>query len=65
MTRFAVPDMSCGHCTAAIEKSIKSIDATAEVTCDLDTRQVQVDSVLDTDALSEAIRQAGYDATPA
>jgi len=65
MTRFAVPEMSCGHCTAAIEKSIKSIDSTAQVSCDLDDRQVSVDSVLDADALAEAIRQAGYEASPA
>ncbi|UXX85269.1 heavy-metal-associated domain-containing protein [Roseovarius pelagicus] len=61
MTRFDVPDMSCGHCTAAIEKAIKAIDPTATVTCDTGTRKVEVESVLNEHALSEAIRNAGYD----
>ena len=33
MRSFKVPDMSCGHCTATIEKAIKAIDPTASVTC--------------------------------
>jgi copper chaperone len=32
---FKVPDMSCGHCTAAIAKSVKSADPAAAVDCDL------------------------------
>ena len=61
MTRLSVPDMSCGHCTAAIEKAITAIDPTARVSCDLETRTVDVQSALSERALSEAIREAGYD----
>ncbi|WP_324751981.1 heavy-metal-associated domain-containing protein [Roseovarius sp. Pro17] len=60
MTRFDVPEMSCGHCTATIEKAIKAIDPTAKVTCDTGTRKVEVESILNERALSEAIRNAGY-----
>ncbi len=63
MTRFSVPDMSCGHCTAAIEKAIAAIDPAAKVSCDLDARTVDVDSSLNQQALSGAIREAGYEAT--
>ena len=63
MTRFDVPEMSCGHCTAAIEKAIKAIDPTAKVTCDTDARKVDVESILNPRALTEAIRSAGYDVT--
>jgi len=63
MTRLSVPDMTCGHCTAAIEKAIKAIDPTATVSCDLGTRSVDVQSPLSEQALSEAIRDAGYDVT--
>lgn len=61
MTRFDVPDMSCGHCTAAIEKSIKAIDPAAKVSCDLGNKSVEVDSFLSERAVSEAIRDAGYE----
>ncbi|QIE47737.1 heavy-metal-associated domain-containing protein (plasmid) [Pseudohalocynthiibacter aestuariivivens] len=61
MTRFDVPDMSCGHCTATIEKAIKAIDPAAKVVCNTGTRKVDVESILSEYALSEAIRNAGYD----
>ncbi|WP_340110564.1 heavy-metal-associated domain-containing protein [Pikeienuella sp. HZG-20] len=61
MIRFCVPEMVCGHCTAAIEKAIKSIDPTAKVACDLASSSVQVESFLSERALAEAIRSAGYD----
>jgi copper chaperone len=63
MNSFNVPEMSCGHCTAAIEKAIKAIDPTATVSCDLGTRTVAVESFLSDRAVSEAIRDAGYDVT--
>ena len=64
--KFNVPDMSCGHCTSTIEKAIKAIDPTATVSCDLGTRTVAVESFLSDRAVSEAIRNAGYDlAAPA
>lgn len=63
MNRFSVPDMSCGHCTAAIEKAIKAIDPTADVVCQLDTHTVAIKSALSNSALSDAIRGAGFEAT--
>lgn len=63
MTRFHVPDMSCGHCTAAIEKAIRAADPAAGVSCDLDARIVEVESTLSEAAVSDAIRDAGYEAT--
>ena len=65
MTRFAVPEMSCGHCTAAIEAAVKAADPDARVDCNLGTRNVDVESRLDAEALKTAIAEAGYDATAA
>jgi copper chaperone len=64
MTTFDVPDMSCGHCTAAITKAISALDPGAKVDCDLAARIVSVDSVLTGPALVKAIKSAGYDAVP-
>jgi copper chaperone len=61
MTKLNVPGMSCGHCTAAIEKAIMAIDPTAKVSCDIGAHAVDVESFLTERALTEAIRSAGYD----
>ena len=62
MTRFSVPDMSCGHCTAAIEKEIIGADQNAGVSCDLLSHGVTVQSSLGNDAILAAINKAGYEA---
>jgi copper chaperone len=61
MIRLNVPGMSCGHCTAGIEKAIKAIDPTAKVSCDLGTHNVEVESFVSERAISEAIGLAGYE----
>lgn len=64
MPRFSVPEMSCGHCTATIEKAVKSADPAALVNCDLQTRTVAVISAATVETLAAAMRQAGYEAEP-
>ena len=61
--KFHVPEMSCGHCTAAIQKGIKAKDPTAEVTTELETRHVLVKSKLGPADVRQAIKDAGYEAT--
>ena len=60
--KFHVPDMSCGHCTAAITKEITALDPQASVTADLETRTVEVVSTQTDGAVVQAIKAAGYDA---
>lgn len=60
---FSVPDMSCGHCRAAIEKAVKAADPAAKLEFDMGDRKVRVDSALGVSALSAAIKDAGYDST--
>ncbi|MFT7448640.1 MAG: copper chaperone [Glaciecola sp.] len=60
--KFQVPDMSCGHCTAAITKEIAALDPAAKVTPDLTSRTVDVDTAQKDDAIAQAIKTAGYDA---
>lgn len=64
MTRFSVPNMSCGHCKAKIEDAVLEADEGAMLDFDMEARQVDIDSALDTAALAEAIKTAGYEATP-
>ena len=60
--KFTVPDMSCGHCKAAIENAIS--EAGGRATIDLDTKSVTVEGI-DEARATDAIREAGYDAQPA
>lgn len=61
MSTYKVETMSCGHCTAAIEKSVRAVDPGATVACDLQSKRVDVSSALDDTAIAEAIRAAGYE----
>ncbi|WP_068111602.1 heavy-metal-associated domain-containing protein [Tropicimonas marinistellae] len=65
MPRFTVPDMSCGHCTAAIEKAIKEVDTGSSVDCNLDDRTVAITSALPQEDLQAAMEAAGYPSQPA
>jgi copper chaperone len=64
MTKFNVPDMSCGHCKAAIEKAVGAADAAAALDFDMDERTVAITSGLDDAALIAAMKSEGYDSTP-
>jgi len=65
MTTFNVPDMSCGHCTAAIEKAVTAADEGADLEFDLEAHTVAVSSTLDDTALAAILEKEGYPATPA
>lgn len=60
-----IPDMSCGHCKAAIERAVKDADAQAVLTFDMPARTVTVQSQLDPAALHAALSDAGYPSQPA
>lgn len=60
--KLSVPDMTCGHCKAAIEKAITKAGGTVIV--DLDRHEVIVDG-LNAGQAEDLIRQAGFDPRPA
>ncbi|WP_134724497.1 heavy-metal-associated domain-containing protein [Paracoccus luteus] len=59
--KFRVDDMTCGHCTAAIENAVRDAGGTA--TADLSSKTVTVDG-LGTARAAELIREAGYTPQP-
>ena len=61
--KFHVPDMSCGHCSAAIDKAVKAIDPTAQIDADIKAKTVSVVSTQAAPALQAALSEAGYPAT--
>ena len=60
MYRFTLPDMSCGHCVAAITEALKAADAQAAITIDREARTAEVDSALPRETLAAALAEAGY-----
>lgn len=60
--KFQVNDMTCGHCTAAIEKAVAQ--AGGRAVADLPTHSVTVEG-LEPQRAAQVIRDAGYTPEPA
>jgi copper chaperone CopZ len=61
---YSVPNISCGHCVATIERELKLVDGVESVKAELDTRRVTVqtrdDGVLP--LVEETLVEIGYPA---
>ncbi|MEH6836060.1 MULTISPECIES: heavy-metal-associated domain-containing protein [Falsihalocynthiibacter] len=64
MSKFTVPNMTCGHCTAAIKKAVTAADSAAILTFDLEAHVVEVTSRLDNEALATILKTEGYASSP-
>lgn len=60
--KFHVEDMSCGHCTATVERAVTAAGGTAVT--DLANRSVTVQG-LEPARAAQVIRDAGYTPVPA
>ncbi len=60
MLKLNVPDMACGHCSNAVTQALKTLDPTAEVQIDLETKLVSVSTTAAEAAVRAAIAEAGY-----
>lgn len=61
---YSVPDISCGHCTATIERELRLIAGLESVKAELDSKQVTVEVQSD-DVLAEVekmLEEIGYPA---
>jgi copper chaperone len=59
---YFVPDMSCGHCRAAITAEVEKVSGVDNVVIDLDAKRVTVSGAAPDDAaVRAAIDEAGYD----
>ncbi|MCE7029725.1 heavy-metal-associated domain-containing protein [Jiella avicenniae] len=62
---FAVADMSCGHCEAAIRKELASALPNRPVSVDRGSKRVEVAAPAEeAETAAEAIRAAGYTPEP-
>lgn len=60
MTTLTIPEMSCGHCKAVIEKTVLGIDPAARLEFDLPAHKVDVQSSADPARITRALTEAGY-----
>ena len=58
--QFLIENMTCGGCARGVTVAIKAIDPTAEVVIDVASRKVQVTTAVDTEAVIDAVKNAGY-----
>lgn len=61
---LTIPEMSCGHCKAAIEKAVISHDPGAILAFDLAGRHLSVQSTLPLAEVQALLLKAGYASEP-
>jgi copper chaperone len=60
---FNVPDMSCGHCKAAVEGELNKLSGVKKANADFEKGTVEVsydEGTVTTEDLKGAIEEAGY-----
>lgn len=62
MITFHIPDMSCGHCKATVEKTIHALDPAARIEFDMAARRISVESSTDEARVKTSLAEAGYPA---
>ena len=61
MLTYVVPEISCGHCKAAIEGGVSQVEGVDRVEVDIDTKTVVVEGTASSEAVVAAIVDAGYE----
>ena len=62
---FKVTGMTCGHCQKAVEAAIGQLDGVQSVRVDLKAGEAKVVGIANDQAVTAAIKDAGYEAIPA
>jgi copper chaperone len=63
MITLSIPDMSCGHCKAAVERALADVPGTGTIIVDLAAQAATVSGSPDPAPLLAALHSAGYPAT--
>ncbi len=61
--KVMIEGMSCGHCTARVQKALEALDGVAAVTMRLEQKSADItlDKDIPNEAITEAITNAGYE----
>lgn len=63
MYELQVEGMTCGGCATSVTRSVQTVDSNAKVDVDLKAKKVRVETSAGLDAITSAIRDAGYPVT--
>jgi copper chaperone CopZ len=65
-TILRVPDMSCGHCVAAVQRALEGVEGVESAQVSLDSKIARITHIdgLDLGALLGAVQAAGYTPEP-
>jgi copper chaperone len=66
-TKYTIPDMSCAHCKARIEKEVTGLNGVESAEVPVETKVLTVqfdDQVVDSATIVEAVAEAGCTANP-
>jgi copper chaperone CopZ len=58
--KIKVPDMTCQQCKMKIDNALQSVPEIQSVSIDLNTKEVEVESVLDRQLVIKRIKEEGY-----
>ena len=59
---LTVTGMSCEHCEQAVVEALQGVEGVSAASADRDAEEATVDGDADTDALIQAVEDAGYEA---
>lgn len=60
--KLSIPDMTCGHCKAVVERTIIDLDSGADVVVDLQRHTADVKTTAAAEAIISALTSEGYPA---
>ena len=60
---ISVEGMTCEHCEQSVEEALQGVSGVTDVDVDREAEQATVDGDADTDALVDAVEDAGYTAS--
>jgi copper chaperone len=61
--QIAIPDMSCGHCRAAVTEAVTRLDPQARITIDQSARKADIATTAPQAAVLAALDAAGFPAS--
>ncbi|MCF6282632.1 MAG: cation transporter [Candidatus Polarisedimenticolaceae bacterium] len=61
MIKLTIDGMSCGHCTAAVEKALLAVDGVKSAEISLDPGQALIEGDVEAASLIAAVADEGYD----
>jgi copper chaperone len=65
MPQFHVPDIHCDACVRSMTSAVHDLDQQATLQADLTSKLVRVETTAETEAVAEALRDAGFTVEPA